>query len=256
LIPWAARGRGPHQISRPFIVELDERECEDHVFRGDLHGRSSQLTIEREENRIDLFKAGLAGVGVYPSSDGREIEMVPMLFVALWGLGLDAPLGDEIVAYARSRLGQKVGNGECTSLAVAALRQCDARRPDPVLGIWGDEVKSLRDLQPGDVLQFEDAVFVKQRVRPDGAVLTLTYNYGHHTAIVARVRKRGPKPVLVILHQNAGVAGGEEDEHKVVCEWTLEMAAKRSGSVKAYRPAADRPWPPGQPDESPARTRD
>jgi hypothetical protein len=198
----------------------------------------------------------LPRLNVWPSSDGREIEMVPMLFVALWGLGLDIPLGDEIVAYARSKLGQKVGNGECTSLAVDALRQCHARRPDPVLGIWGDEVKSLRDLQPGDILQFENAVFVRQSQRADGAVLTLTYNYGHHTAIVARVRKRGPKPVLVILHQNAGVAGGEEDERKVVCEWTLEMATKRAGSVKAYRPAADRPRPPGQPDESPARIRD
>jgi len=176
--------------------------------------------------------------------------MVPMLVVALSGLVLDPPLGDEIVAYARSKVGQKVGNGECTSLVVDVLRHCDARRPDPVLGIWGDEVKSLRDLQPGDILQFENAVFVKQHVRADGAVLTLTYSYGHHTAIVARVRKRGPKPVLVIVHQNAGLEGGDEDEHKIVCEWTLEMAAKRAGAVKAYRPAADRPRPPGQPDES------
>ena len=184
--------------------------------------------------------------------------MFPMLIVALWGLGPDTTLGDDIVAYARSKVGQKVGNGECTSLAVDALRQCHARRPDPVLGIWGDEVKSLRDLQPGDILQFEDAIFVKQHVRGDGALLTLTSSYPHHTAIVARVRKRRPKPVLVILHQNARPAGDEDREFKVVREWTLEMATQRGGSVKAYRPAAaaDRPRLPQQPAEHPARSRD
>jgi hypothetical protein len=182
--------------------------------------------------------------------------MFPLLIVALWGLGSDTTLGAEIVAYARSKMGQKVGNGECTSLAVEALRQCDARRPDPVQGIWGDEVRSLRDLQPGDILQFENAVFVKQHVREDGALLTYTSSYPHHTAIVARVRKRGPKPVLIILHQNAGPEGGDEKEFKVVHEWTLEMATQRGGTVKAYRPATRQPRQPLQPDDQPERTHD
>lgn len=180
--------------------------------------------------------------------------MFPMLIVALWGLGPDTTLGDDIVAYARSKMGEKVGNGECTSLAVEALRHCEARRPDPVVGIWGDEVKSLRDLRPGDILQFENAVFVKQHVRGDGALLTITASYPHHTAIVARVRKRGPKPVLVILHQNAGPEGGDDAEFKVVREWTLEMATQRGGTVKAYRPAASQPRQPEQPAASPEPT--
>ena len=58
------------------------------------------------------------------------------------------------------------------------------------------------------------------------------------TAIVARVQKRGIKPVLAILHQNAGVTGGDEDAGRVVQEWTLNMAEKRGGTVKAYRPVA------------------
>ncbi len=58
------------------------------------------------------------------------------------------------------------------------------------------------------------------------------------TAIVARVQKRGIKPVLAILHQNAGVTGGDEDARRVVQEWTLNMAEKRGGTVKAYRPVA------------------
>jgi hypothetical protein len=160
--------------------------------------------------------------------------MIPAIVILL--CTLDAPLNDEIVEYARSKLGQKVGNGECTSLAVDALRQCGARRPDPVQGIWGAELKSLREVQAGDILQFEEAVFRKQQYRPDGALLTLTYSYPHHTAIVSRVRKRGPRPVMVIIHQNAGAEGGDEEERKVVKEWTLDMAAKRGGTVRAYRP--------------------
>ena len=156
----------------------------------------------------------------------------------LWAtaIGEDAPLGESIVSFARSKVGQKIGDGECTSLAVQALRHCHAQRPDPVRGVWGDEIKALRDLQPGDILQFENATFVKQHVRDDGAILTLTSSYPHHTAIVARVRKRGPKPVLVILHQNASVPGDDAEAQKLVTEWTLEMATKRGGTVTAYRP--------------------
>jgi hypothetical protein len=158
-----------------------------------------------------------------------------MLVMMAWVV--EAPLGDQVVEFARSKLGQKVGNGQCTVLAVYALRSCGARRPDPIQGIWGDEVESLRDVRPGDILQFENAVFVEQQALEDGAVLTLKYSYPHHTAIIARVRKRGKKPVLVILHQNAGVEGGDDDELQVVQEWTLDMAAKKRGTVKAYRPA-------------------
>lgn len=52
------------------------------------------------------------------------------------------------------------------------------------------------------------------------------------------LQKRGIKPVLAILHQNAGVTGGDEDARRVVQEWTLNMAEKRGGTVKAYRPVA------------------
>jgi hypothetical protein len=164
--------------------------------------------------------------------------MLPALVLLI--CACDAPVGDQIVQFARSKLGQKVGNGECTTLAAQALRHCGARRPDTFQGIWGDEIESLRDVRPGDVLQFENAVFVNQVNREDGAVLTLTASYPHHTAIVERVRKRGPKPVLLIIHQNAGVAGGDDDEQKIVKEWTLDFAKKRRGTVKAYRPVLAR----------------
>ena len=43
-------------------------------------------------------------------------RMLPILFVVRWGPASKMDLGDEIGAYARSKIGEKVGNGECTSL--------------------------------------------------------------------------------------------------------------------------------------------
>jgi hypothetical protein len=169
------------------------------------------------------------------------------LLLALLLCGVDAPVNEKIVEFARSKLGQRVGDGQCTALAVEALQDAGARRPGPRSGIWGDELKSLRDARPGDILQFEGAVFVRRRVRDDGALVTRTFSFPHHTAIVARVRKRGPHPVLVILHQNAGI---EEGEDPGVQEWTIDLAEKRRGTVKAYRPVADRPSGPIR-EESP-----
>lgn len=163
------------------------------------------------------------------------------LLLALLLCGVDAPVNEKVVEFARSKLGRRVGDGQCTALAVEALQHAGARRPRPQAGTWGDELKSLRDARPGDILQFEGAMFVRSRVRDDGALVTQTFSFPHHTAIVARVRKRGPKPVLVILHQNAGV---EEGEDRGVQEWTIDLAGKRRGTVKAYRPIADRPEGP------------
>jgi hypothetical protein len=174
-----------------------------------------------------------------------------MLF-ALVFIGLHrgpTPVNDLVVDFARSKLGQKVGSGECTALAREALRHAGAKPPGRGLASWGEEVDDLKDARPGDILQFENAVFVRRRLREDGARVTLTFNYPHHTAIVSSVKKRGPKPILVILHQNAGVAGGDEGETKVVQEWTVNMAEMKRGDVKAYRPVTQEP----QARSSPAR---
>jgi hypothetical protein len=150
--------------------------------------------------------------------------------------GIDSPVNEGVVEFARSKLGQRVGDGECTALAAEALRYAGASRSRSKPGVWGDQLESLKGIQPGDILQFDDAVFVRRRTRKDGAIIKETLSFPHHTAVVARVRKRAEKPVLVILHQNAGVPGGD---NKVVSEWTIDLAEKRGGTVKAYRPVAD-----------------
>jgi hypothetical protein len=113
---------------------------------------------------------------------------------------------------------QGVGSGECTALATEALRYAGARLPGQAQASWGNELEDARGRPAGDIIQFEDAVFVRRRVRDDGAMVTLTFMYPHRTAIV----ERGPKPVPVILHENAGVAGGDQDGQKAVKEWTID----------------------------------
>ena len=146
-------------------------------------------------------------------------------------------LNEKVVEFARSKLGQRVGDGECSALAAEALRYAGAA-PRGQASRWGEELPSAREARPGDVLQFEDAVFVRRRMRPDGALVTLESRYPHHTAIVSGVRRRGKSVVFSILHQNAGIAGGDDEDLKVVQEWTLNLADMKSGTLTAYRPVA------------------
>jgi hypothetical protein len=163
---------------------------------------------------------------------------VPMiLLIPLLTIGLD-PLNESVVSFARSHAGQKVGNGECSTLVIEALKSAGAQRPDVGPG-WARELPSLRDSRPGDIVMFENAVFVRRRMLPSGALVTLSFTLPHHTAIVSGVRTRGKRVFLSILHQNAGWTGTDAEDLRVVREWTLDSAEMRKGTVKAYRPQAE-----------------
>jgi hypothetical protein len=130
-----------------------------------------------------------------------------------------------------------VGDGECSALAREALSYAGAASRGSGHR-WGEELPSVREARPGDILQFENAVFVRRRQRPDGALVTLEFRYPHHTAIVSDVRRRGKTVIVTILHQNAGIAGGDDQDLKVVQQWTLNLAEMKGGTLTAYRPVA------------------
>src|SRR4029077_1244340 len=73
------------------------------------------------------------------------------------------PLNEKVLEFARSKKGEMVGDGECTSLAREAFQFAGARRFPPYGFdedfVWGTQVESLEKALPGDVLQFRDAVF-------------------------------------------------------------------------------------------------
>jgi hypothetical protein len=148
------------------------------------------------------------------------------------------PLNQKVVEFAREQVGKKVGSGECTSLAVAALKHAGARRfrGDPSGDfVWGRPVPAFKDALPGDVLQFRDAVFQGKRWLTGRRWTSWHQEYPHHTAIVAEVRDGGRE--VSVLHQNVGKPGTDEKAKRIVQEDAIRPGSlQKGGQVWIYRP--------------------
>jgi hypothetical protein len=145
--------------------------------------------------------------------------------VALAGAPAEAAetINQKVVQFARARMGQRVGNGECWTLADQALQAAGARRPGTRgygTYIFGSPI-GRSALQPGDIIQFEGVQF--KHYGPDGSWSTNTFP--HHTAVVARVR--GTR--ITLLQQN--VSG-----NRTVQTGVIDMADFRRGTLRYYRP--------------------
>jgi hypothetical protein len=135
----------------------------------------------------------------------------------------DPNTNQDVLVWARGKIGRQVGKGECWDLADQALKKAGAEsstttgKDDDY--VWGDEIP-LKDAQPGDVLQFRDFTVT---TRVDTKV---TYadgsgseswsekkaNRGHHTAIVDAVT--GPNE-LKVLEQHVKPGGKKVQVHKM-----------------------------------------
>ena len=147
------------------------------------------------------------------------------------------PLNAKVVEFARSHLGEPVGDGICATLAIEAIKAAGAQRfPFERSGdyVWGEPVADLRTILPGDILQFRDAVFTGTRTR-DGVPMTYRDSYAHHTAIVAQVADKGR---LVTIYQQNVVGPGEDpaDAGKVRATLLRMTALHKGGKIWAYRP--------------------
>jgi hypothetical protein len=150
-----------------------------------------------------------------------------------------AALREKVVKFCKEHRGQTVGDGECGTLAQAALREAGARpvnefaeNPGPGDYAWGELVFTLEvaggkpkkdptdaRAKPGDVIQYRDAAF-----RKGGGIAV----FPHHTAIVAEVKPNGD---LVVYEQNN--LGKKE-----VTPGTLSPASLAGGWIRVYRPVA------------------
>src|SRR5262249_21646351 len=79
----------------------------------------------------------------------------------------DTPLNQKVTPDARSQAGGKpVGHGECWDLGELALKAAGAQTSTDLTPnfradsdfVWGTPVKDLKDVEPGDILQFRDHV--------------------------------------------------------------------------------------------------
>ena len=153
------------------------------------------------------------------------------------GDGPAEDLNAQVLEFAKSHRGEQVGNGQCTELAREALREAGARRftrSDEGEITWGELVVTAREVRPGDIVQFEDAVFRgrKRIIAANGmpAIVTSTQTFPHHTAVVAAVDPR--RRAITLLHQNNG---GDLTVQEAVIVMTQ---LRKGGSVKFYRPVA------------------
>jgi hypothetical protein len=167
-----------------------------------------------------------------------------LLTAALWG-GVSSAIAqpetpnEMIVKFCKDNLWEKVGDGECASLAEGAMKSAGVRprssfkdSPNEEDYVWGDLVYSLeikiggRDekkvpamsIKPGDVIQLRNVRFQAQ---------SSFMVYPHHTAIVRSVKDGGK--VLTVFEQN--VAG-----KKIVMVKTFRLNELNNGWLRVYRP--------------------
>ena len=146
-----------------------------------------------------------------------------------------------VLKFARDHVGKKVGDGECTALAIAALKSAGGKTTYDfgVSGLdkdykWGKLVKEA-DALPGDIIQFRDVVTVTKTVTKTAAgtsTRTMSRSYPHHTAVIAQNLGKGK---FEVYEQNSGGAGTSEVERKKVRENPLDLAGKTEGTVWIYR---------------------
>lgn len=135
--------------------------------------------------------------------------------------------------YAVTRLGQRIGRGECWDLADQALESLPSVMYHRGLGPGGDykwgllsatitRANPVANLRPGMILQFRDAVFHWRRNRK-----VYLRKAEHHTAIVSAVSD--DKNDLCILHQN-------ESGVRQVTFGYYRISSIKGGTVWAYAP--------------------
>lgn len=167
-------------------------------------------------------------------------------------------MGARVLAYAESLEGRQVGDGECFTLAAAALTHAGARAafaygnvtPESDY-VWGRPVDIDR-LQPGDVLQFRNFSITTQVTTimksPDGNETSSQSERvdvrDHHTAIVEQASDGS----VVVLEQNVDPAGRVVQRNRIAlvslsqdqvnsAAYTRVITQTRvEGSVRAYRP--------------------
>lgn len=167
--------------------------------------------MERQTIMAGMFDDGLSGI------DDGTLARTPS--PPPGPIGLDAKgrgatqsqpsMAEQIVAYPRTRRGQRVGDGQCFTLTDRALRAAGALSaadygtvtPDADY-VWGSTV-TLSELRPGDVIQFRDYRAVRTVVTEDASGTTtaeVEETRPHHTAIVERVGEGG---AVTVLEQNS-----------------------------------------------------
>jgi hypothetical protein len=193
----------------------------------------------------------------HPAIDGLEPRLVLSARPAHALVSIKADLNSRVLSFAKAKLGTKVGDGECATLAAEAVKAAGGKRFDQ-LGptgtnadyVWGRKVTTLKTsggsisaVKPGDIIQFRSVSFRQDTkvMYSNGASRTSykTSSYSHHTAVVESVSGK----FINLLQQNVGSAGKSADAKKIVQRgtiWgssfsTLTVAKDGTKTTKTYK---------------------
>lgn len=166
-------------------------------------------------------------------------------------------LGQQVLHFARSKIGRKVGDGECFALADKALRDAGAATAEDFCKIgsdtdyvWSSQEENLSDAQAGDILQFRDFAFERRIDKPDGSWKTQTESRPHHTAVVESTHTEGSIVFFTILEQNVTIGSVGNQAKKTVRRNVIPTASGEinsgrdkitytvSGTLWVYRPVS------------------
>ena len=180
--------------------------------------------------------------GVFGAKPGGvRAAFAGAFFLAIYLFAFSAPgqtinVNESIAHFCEQHLGQKVGSGECASLASQALHQVGLKRKfkdSPGQGdyVWGKLVLVLTGtgsdpavegqtnaIARGDIIQFRDALFRRGRH---------TVHCGHHTAVVDAVYNDGSS--VTILQENF-------NGKQFVTAMNLDLLDLKSGWIRVYQP--------------------
>lgn len=150
-------------------------------------------------------------------------------------------VNQSVLLWARGKLGQQVGRGQCWDLAHRALRHAGAHtsttRGKDDNYVWGDPV-ALKDVIPGDILQLRDHVMltkIERTVLFEGGgsfreTEEIPARRPHHTAIVEAVGAAG---AFTILEQHVKPGGDKVQRH------TLATQKSSGPAVTVFRRVKD-----------------
>lgn len=151
-------------------------------------------------------------------------------------------VNSKVLQFAKSKLGKKVGSGECFDLADQALQKAGAKTASDYGKVtatadyvWGKRV-DLSQVRPGDIIQFRNYK-MKVKTTTDEWISEEEQTRPHHTAVVEAVGSDG---LLTILEQNVGTGGGRRTVQSNELYFRSSKSSGRSvdvsGKVWFYRP--------------------
>lgn len=130
-------------------------------------------------------------------------------------------LNKKIINFVKTKIGKKVGKGECWDVAAEALNTSVAKWDGNYK--FGEEVNYKTDcIYPGDIVQFE-GVTIKYEIEKK----KFSESMAHHTAIIYEVKG---KEEFILADQNTGRSG------RKVGLSPLELKNITKGKFKIYRP--------------------